>query len=897
MNERDRDRELEASRASDLRSRTILESITDGYLTLDAQWRFDYVNPEAERILGREPGALLGKVIWDEYPGTVGTEFEHTYRRVAAERRPESFLAFYADHGRWYDVRAFPLPTGLTIYFRDVSEAKQVAALRASEERRRLALDSAELGAWNIDPPNKLLTCDERFSTIFTGASTPLDYEQAVAAVHVDDRSTVGAAIAAAIRPHDPIPYAIEYRVVHPDGAVRWVFAKGRANFSADGPDRRLASFDGTVADITERKQAEDRLRVSEARFRTLFESIDEGFCVVEVMFDTAGKAVDYRYLEANPAFERHTGLHGVVGKTVREFVPDMDQFWFEMFGRVATTGQPTRFMSEAKALQSRWFDVYAFRLGKAEDRRVAILINDITARRRAEERLREAEEQFRTLADNMAQFAWTADADGAINWYNRRWYDYTGTTLETMQGWGWQAVHHPDHLDRVVERFKRFLASGEPWEDTFPLRGRDGGYRWFLSRALPIRNESGTLLRWFGTNTDVTEQRETAEELRQVAAELSQADRRKDEFLATLAHELRNPLAPIRNSLEIIRVAASDPVAVERARRIMERQLVQMTRLVDDLLDVSRISSDKLVLRRERIDLATVVHSAVETSRPVLDAAGQQLTVTLPAEPVLLDADLTRLAQVFMNLLNNAAKFSEPGGRVALTAERDGDEVVVTVTDTGVGIPADHLGGIFQMFFQVDASLDRSLGGLGIGLTLVRRLVELHGGRVAARSDGPGTGSEFTVHLPAPPTLATVLVAAVPVAADDAARSACGLRVLVVDDNRDAATSLAALLQLMDNEAHTAFDGVAAFEAAAKLRPDVILLDIGLPGLNGYEVARRIRAETWGRDVRLFAMTGWGQDGDKRKSQAAGFDQHLVKPVDLAVLACLLSEPEAPPT
>ena len=882
MNERDR--ELEASRASDLRSRTILESITDGFFTLDADWRFDYVNPEAERILARDKGSLLGKVLWDEYPGVVGSEFEAAYRRAAAERKPQTFLAFYPDHGRWYDARAFPSPTGLTVYFRDVSEAKEVeAALRASEEGRRLALDAAGLGAWNIDLARRRLTCDARFSAIFTGATAPLSYEQAVAAIHEDDRARVAAAIAAATRSDNPAPYAVEYRVVRPEGEVRWVFARGGANFTGAGAERRLVSFDGTVVDITERKHAENRLRVSEARFRTLFDSIDEGFCVIEVIFDAAGRPSDYRFLEANPAFARHTGLEHAVGSRMRELAPDMDEFWFETCGRVALTGQPSRFVSEAKAL-ARWYDVYAFPLGEAEGGKVAVLFNDITARQRVEERLREAEEQFRTLADNMAQFAWTADASGAINWYNRRWYDYTGTTLESMQGWGWQAVHHPDHLDRVTTRFKRSIDSGEPWEDTFPLRGVDGSYRWFLSRALPIRNDAGTLVRWFGTNTDVTEQRDTAEELRQVAAELSQADRRKDEFLATLAHELRNPLAPIRNSLELIRIAAADPGVVERSRQVMERQLAQMTRLVDDLLDVSRISSDKLALRRERIDLETVVRSAVETSRPVLDAAEQRLTVALPAEPVFLDGDLTRLAQVFMNLLHNAAKFSEPGGQVGLSAQRDGGEVVVTVTDTGVGIPPDHLGRIFDMFSQVSSSIERSQGGLGIGLTLVRRLVGLHGGRVEARSDGPGTGSTFVVRLP---VLAESGGATAP--ADDAAPSASGLRVLVVDDNRDAATSLAALLQLMGNEAHTAYDGLAALDSASALRPDVVLLDIGLPGLNGYEVARRIRAEPWGGAMRLFATTGWGQDGDKRMSKEAGFDEHLVKPVDPTALMRLL--------
>ena len=879
-------REIEGTKASDLRSRTILESITDGFFSLDKDWRFDYVNPEAERIIGCLPGALAGKVLWEAFPGVVGTVFELTYRRVARERRPESFTSWYPDHGAWYDVRAFPSATGVSVFFHDVTAAKETeAALRASEDRRRLALDSAELGAWNIDPAQHVLTTDERFCTIFAGSPAPLGYAQAVAALHADDRAAVSAAIAAAIRPVDPAPYAIEYRVVHPTGAVRWVFAKGRANFTGDGVDRRLVSLDGTVADITDRKLADQRLQISESRFRTLFDSIDEGFCVIEMMFDADGTAQDYRFLEANPAFVRHTGLHDAVGKTMRDLAPDMDPVFFETYGRVVTGGEPIRFISESKALQ-RWFDVYAFRLGEAAERKVAVLFTDVTARRLAEDRLRDAEEQFRNLADNIAQFAWTADASGSIYWYNRRWYDYTGTTLEAMQGWGWQAVHHPDHVARVVERFSRFLASGEPWEDTFPLRAKDGSYRWFLSRAQPIRNAEGELLRWFGTNTDITEQRDTAEQLRGVAAELSEADRRKDEFLATLAHELRNPLAPISSSLEIFRLAKDNEAMRERARLVMERQVRQLTRLVDDLLDVSRISSDKLELRLQRTSLSAVVNSAVEASRSVLDGSGLRWSAALPAEPIDLNADLTRLAQVFMNLLNNAAKFTDRGGSVALTAEREQGEVVVIVKDTGIGIPADQLTRIFDMFSQVSSSLERSQGGLGIGLSLVRRLVELHGGRVEARSDGPGRGSELIVRLPVMPAAVEPATAVVEAAMTGAHR----LRILVVDDNHDAAVSLSALLDLMGHETRVVHDGLAAVDTAAAWRPDVVLLDIGLPGLNGYEAARRIREHADGGRIVLCALTGWGQDSDRLKSRDAGFDHHLVKPADPAALERLFA-------
>ncbi len=368
----------------------------------------------------------------------------------------------------------------------------------------------------------------------------------------------------------------------------------------------------------------------------------------------------------------------------------------------------------------------------------------------------------------------------------------------------------------------------------------------------------------------------------------LREADRRKDEFLATLAHELRNPLAPLRNGLELMRLARDDAAVVEKARSMMARQLEQMVRLTDELLDVSRISRGKIELRRERIPLATILSQAAETSRPLIDAGRHRLTIDLPPEPIFLDADLTRLAQVFSNLLNNAAKYTEPGGHITLAAEQEGSDVVVSVRDTGIGIPAHLLPRVFEMFTQVDRSLERSQGGLGIGLSLVKRLVEMHGGSVEARSEGHGKGSELVVRLPAAPPLPGEPREK---RADEGAAEANSLRILVVDDNEDAAVSLAMMLEILGNEVQTAHDGLEALEAAPAFRPDVILLDIGMPRLNGHEVARRIRRQPWGKGVLLVALTGWGQEEDRRRSREAGFDFHLVKPVDAAALEKVLAE------
>ncbi len=517
--------------------------------------------------------------------------------------------------------------------------------------------------------------------------------------------------------------------------------------------------------------------------------------------------------------------------------------------------------------------------------------IVDLSDRKRAEKQLRESEIRFRAMAENIQQLAWMARADGYIYWYNRRWYEYTGTRPDMQEGWGWQSVHDPKVLPAVMERWKLSIATGEPFDMVFPLKGIDGKFHPFLTRVMPVKDASGRVVQWFGTNTDITEQRALEEDLRKITAELSEADRRKDEFLATLAHELRNPLAPIRNGLQILRIA-DDTDTIERVRTMMERQLAQMVHLVDDLLDVSRISRGKLQLRKERIELATVLNDAVETSRPVIDAGGHTLFVTLPPEPITLDADATRLGQIFSNLLNNAAKYSERGGMISVVTMKDeSGRLKVSITDTGVGIPAEMLPKIFEMFTQVDRSLEKSQGGLGIGLTLVKRLVEMHDGTVEARSEGHGKGSEFIVRLP---IASKEKPMAIPRHDADHSPRATALKVLVADDNEDSAMTLSMILKILGSEVRTANDGVEAVEVATAFRPDVILLDIGMPRLNGYEACRRIREQPWGEKIVLVALTGWGQDEDKRRSQEAGFTHHMVKPVDPDVLKKLLYSRDA---
>ena len=370
--------------------------------------------------------------------------------------------------------------------------------------------------------------------------------------------------------------------------------------------------------------------------------------------------------------------------------------------------------------------------------------------------------------------------------------------------------------------------------------------------------------------------------------SELKAGDRRKDEFLATLAHELRNPLAPVRNAIQLLRLKGPDDPQLRWARDVIDRQVEYLTRLIDDLMDVSRITRDKLELRRQPIAINDVLSGAIESSRPLIEQSGHELIVTLPTQPVLLNGDLVRLAQVFLNVLNNAAKYTDRGGRIWVTATVTDHEVVVSVKDTGVGIAPEKLSRLFDLFFQVDLTLERARGGLGIGLSLVRRLVELHGGRVEVRSDGVGKGSEFIVRLPRLQESTTVPASAF--LRPEVLALTPPARLLVADDNRDSADSLAMLLRIHGNEVHTVYDGADAVDSAARLRPDAVLLDIGMPRLNGYDACRQIRDSAEGRELLVIAMTGWGQEHDRRRTTEAGFDAHLVKPVHPAELMALIA-------
>ena len=648
--------------------------------------------------------------------------------------------------------------TGVLVHGIDQTDRK-LAELRLFESRERAAklVGQAAVGVVEMDRQGCITLVNQKYCDMLGYSEAEL-LGMTVADVTAPDALPASRAALDGLAAGGP-GFVIDKHYRRKDGSL--MPATSSVN-TLRGPAGEYQGVVAIVLDTTAGRQAAENLRASEERYRTLFESMDQGFAILEMIFDDDHAPLDYRFLEMNAMFERHTGLADAHGKTAREVAPGLDRFWFDTYGRVALSGEAVRFESEAAAM-GRWFDVYATRIGGSGSRKVALLFTDITARRHSEE------------------------------------------------------------------------------------------------------------------------------QLRRLAADLSEADRRKTEFLATLAHELRNPLAPIRNGLGVMRLAGHNPATVARVRDMMERQVGHMVRLIDDLLDVARISGGKLELRCERADLKELLASAVETSLPLVEAGQHRLEVDLPAEAMMVDADVTRIAQVVANLLNNAAKYTPAGGRIVLSLRREGGMALISVADTGIGIPADALESIFDMFQQVDRHIERAQGGLGIGLSLVRRLVEMHGGSVTAASAGAGRGSSFEVRLP--------LAAAAP--GDPAAQRghdgavpdrSGGVRVLVVDDNVDAALTLSMILEAGGHTTRVAHDGVAALAAAQEFQPQVAFLDIGMPGMNGYDTASALRGMPGLEGMMLVALTGWGTESDRQRSSEAGFDHHLTKPAQLQAVQDLVS-------
>jgi PAS domain S-box-containing protein len=642
---------------------------------------------------------------------------------------------------------------------------------------------------------------------------------------------------------------------------------------------------------VDDQERSQKALARSEAQYRAIVEDQTELICRF---------LPDGTYTFVNGAVCRglHRPAETLVGHRFWDFLPVEDHTAIREYLNSITPARPVasreHVVAAASGRHARW-QHWSTR-GFFDDQGAAIeyqaVGRDITERKRAEDEhrqlesqrqiesvLRASEARFRSLADNAPVLIWMTGLRNEAVYFNKPWLDFTGRSLEDELGSGWIESIHPDDRRSCVDTFERAFARRESLTMHFRLRRHDGAYRWILDNGVPYLAADGAFAGYVGSCVDITP-RKLAEE------ELEQADRRKDEFLAMLGHELRNPLAPIGVAVEIMRKLASGDESITWAREVIARQLRQLTRLVDDLLDVSRITRGKITLLLAPLELRGVVAQAVETSRPLIESGSHQLTVHVPSDPVWVRGDAVRLGQVLSNLLNNAAKYTPDGGRIELTVERRDSQVILTVADNGLGLPAEMLERAFDLFWQLEAG-EHAQRGLGIGLTLVKRLVELHGGDVEARSAGRGRGSEFIVRLPALEVGGEPASVATP---DTTRPPLIRRRILVVDDNVDAAEALSRILQLQDQEVCVAHDGHAALQMADATRPEIVFLDLDLPRMNGLEVARRLRAVRPGRPLLLVATTGFGQEEDRRRTAEAGFDHHLVKPIDPQALQSLLA-------
>ncbi|MFO1021904.1 MAG: ATP-binding protein [Planctomycetales bacterium] len=814
----DRQRKLEAEIAERQRTeadqrqkaeelRVTLASIADAVITTDASGRVSYLNNVAERLTGW----TLSQAIHQPLPNVFHIVDEQT--RTVIENPAERALLhgsivglaahtlLISREGEEYSIDDSAAPIrdasgrviGTVLVFRDVSERKRhEQESQLQRQRLELAQSAGRIGSfeWDIQTGSvEWSPMEEELYGLAPGGFGG-SFEHWRQAVHPEDRDRAEAAVRHAVA--EKFELRTEFRIIRPDGAVRWIAAQGKVFDDERGHPKRMV---GVNLDITPSKLAELRIRLLWEAAAVLL-STDEPDAMLRQLFAKIGPHLKldtyFNYMVDEEgdglALESCMGIPREMARGIMRL-----SYGQAICGTVALTREP----------------IVATHIQEGNDPK-AELVKSLGIRCYACHPL---------LAGNKLL--------GTLSFASRTRDEFDDDEIDFL---------------RTICRY-------------------------------------------------VT----TAYERLQLIRQLQDADRRKNEFLATLAHELRNPLAPIRNGLQVIKLTESSGETAEAARSMMERQVDHMVHLIDDLLDLSRISRGKLVLRKQRIELGTVIKSALETCQPLVQQFRHQLTTSQPATPIWVEADPVRLAQALGNLLSNAAKYSEPGGKISLTVHREGDLARVSVKDSGVGIPMQMLPRIFDMFTQVDQTLEKSHGGLGIGLTIVKQLIELHGGTIEARSDGPGQGSEFSLALP---TISAPTAAQTPSGEDSDSHTVLSekRRILVVDDNQDSAHSLAALLRFTGMEVQTAHDGFQAVERAGEFRPEMILLDIGMPGMNGYDTCRRLREAAWGQEIFIVAMTGWGQDEDRERSEQAGFDMHLVKPVEFRQLQSLIADLKSEP-
>jgi PAS domain S-box-containing protein len=774
-------------------AQTILDSITDAFFSLNGAWEFSYVNRQTEKILGRQASDLLGKSIWEVYPGTVGSDFERMYRRAAQERMAGTFSSYYPDHNRWYEVNVYPAQDGLSVYFRDVTVRKQ------DEARRNALLKLADLF-------RDLTTSEE----ITYGASQVLGETLGV--------SRVG------------------YGTIDPVAETMHVIG----HWNASG----VETLDGLLH-LRDYGSFIDDLKAGNI---IAINDVDKDGRTAEVAAAlkrrNAGSLVNVPVIEQN----RLVAVIFVNHAKARNW-------WAEELAFIKEVAERTRTASERLR----------------NERELAKVVADSERRRRLYETFLENSPDLAYVFDLNHRFTYANKV--LLDMWNRTWEEAIGKNCLELGYEPWHAEMHDREIEQVIAT-KQSIRGEVPFQGAF-------GRRIYEYIFVPVLGPDGTVEAIAGTTRDVTERKQAEEALRE-------SNRRKDEFLAMLAHELRNPLAPISAAAQLLKVADLHPKHLQNTGDVIARQVKHMTALVDDLLDVSRVTTGLVVLDRTDVDVKKVVADAVEQVRPLIKACKHYFSVQMTLESAQVQGDYKRLVQVIANLINNAAKYTQEEGTILTRVDvRDG-LVVISVKDNGIGISPELLPKVFELFVQGERTPDRSQGGLGLGLALVKSLVELHGGSVSVDSKGADAGSTFTVRLP---RLMTDKESTIPANEQETVQKAPKeLRVMVVDDNADAADMLGMFLETRGYHVTVEHDAHTALERVKHESFDAFLLDIGLPGMNGNELARRLRVLPQAASALMVAITGYGSQADRECSLSAGFDAYIVKPADPMKVIALLS-------
>jgi len=850
----------------------ILHAFDEGFIVLDPEFRVKLINDEALRIDGRPRSAIIGRTHWEVWPGSEQLPLADAYRKAMRERIPINVEQVYRhnDNDMWLEARAFPFGDGLALLYRNITERKLAErTIRESEAKFRTITDAMPQIVWSTRADGFHDYYNHRWYD-YTGvpAGEGLDGSW-LDVFHPDDQAAVLERWNRSLATGEP--YEAEFRIRHRSGEYRWSLGRALPVRNEQG---EIVRWMGTTTDIHDQITTRAELHDTQSRLEAALAAADIGTWTWDVQADLV-------HADRNLASMLGIPEYAVGGGPMEAFFNVVHRDDVAMVranvAHAVATGEPCHEyfrICEAggaiRHMEARG-TVVTDASGKALRMSGAVL--DVTRQKQADEALRSSELTFRTLADNIPQLAWMAGVDGGIFWYNDRWFSYTGTTLEEMQGWGWTRVHHPDHVERVVALYReRIVDEQRIWEDTFPLRGADGNYRWFLSRAVPIRDEHGAVVRWLGTSTDITLQREAEQALQQ-------ANQRKDDFLAMLAHELRNPLAPICTASQLLKMDARSEENVQRSSEIIDRQVKHISDLVNDLMDVSRVTRGLVSIDKEEIRMADVVNDAVEQSRPLIEARRQQLVLDIQDGDDCVLGDRKRLVQVLVNLLNNAAKYTQQGGRIVLAMRARDGKVDISVADNGIGMDANLLPRVFELFAQAERTPDRDGGGLGLGLALVKSIVALHGGSVTASSPGTGLGSTFTVSLP--------------LLRQAEAGAAQPLHILLVDRAEDGDPALPAALEAEGHIVALCPDEPSALESARELQPDAVLIRTDLPDVEGYALARQLHALHPDDHATYIALSDSGQSHDKVIALGAGFDHLLERPVEMGTLRRIL--PHAP--